>query len=593
MSSFGHIAFAARTDVGKKRKNNEDAFGTFPDAGIFCVADGMGGGDDGEIASAAVVKGVEDVAKMCVPPPGCGYAAADVAEVLEAGLSKASEWMFNRAAEKRLSGCGSTFVGVVFDAAHPDQALAVHAGDSRLYILHGKSIRQVTRDHSAAAMMGVKDERKINPMFRSMVINAVGIKPKVEVETTPFKVSAGDRIVICSDGLSRMVPDKKIASVSRGHADVDEAADALVSAALEAGGIDNVTVVLLEVGELPQPAEAQGLPEPAAELMGDDKDAADRTDSTDASTDAATDVSDCPTEGESQTMQTMQTVQPVIARTKFKVSRRLPDDTGCRRTWMSGRRLAVIALSVLAPAVAIVAALFVYKAVCRRPTSSAVEPPPAVAANGGESASETLEGLLAASATNEVVAPHPAPAVEPPPAPVVEPPPAEPPRVVEPPPTPAAKPSAPIVKPPAPAVKPSPAPVVEPQPAAMPSSAELLSAACVKGNVSRLIAVIRRYFTDGGVPLEYRDQVERLERSARTCAGSRTAKSAENAAVDIRFALIAAADARKAMSSRRNSAVMRKWLADWDQIVSGDARDEEVQKACARLLSDAEEVWTP
>ena len=257
---FAHIVCAAKTDVGLKRGNNEDAFGTFPEAGVFCVADGMGGGDDGEIASAAVVKAIGDAVARCLPADEGGYAGDDVVSLLRDGLSGASDWIYRRAVEKRLNGCGSTFVGVVFDATAPAKATAVHAGDSRLYRIRGKKIVQITRDHSAAELLGEKDERKLNPVFRSMVMNAVGVKPKVDAELTPFDVAAGDRVLLCSDGLSRMVPDKKIASVSSAHAEPEDAVSALIDAALKAGGVDNVTVVLLQVGELPPPAAVLPLP---------------------------------------------------------------------------------------------------------------------------------------------------------------------------------------------------------------------------------------------------------------------------------------------------------------------------------------------
>ena len=257
---FSHIVCAAKTDVGLKRSNNEDAFGTFPEAGVFCVADGMGGGDDGEIASAAVVKAIGDAVARCPPAEEGGYAGEDVVSVLRDGLSGASDWIYRRAVEKRLNGCGSTFVGVVFDATAPAKATAVHAGDSRLYRIRGKKIVQITRDHSAAELLGEKDERKLNPVFRSMVMNAVGVKPKVDAELTPFEVATGDRVLLCSDGLSRMVPDKKIASVSSAHAEPEDAVNALIDAALKAGGVDNVTVVLLQVGELPPQAPVLQLP---------------------------------------------------------------------------------------------------------------------------------------------------------------------------------------------------------------------------------------------------------------------------------------------------------------------------------------------
>lgn len=260
MGHFSHVSFAARTDVGKKRKNNEDAFGAFPSSGVYCVADGMGGGADGEIASAATIKAVEDAIGLLPVIEDGGFPAAKVAERAEVALGKASEWIWKRSKEKKLGGCGSTFVGVVLDATDPGKALAIHSGDSRLYLVHGKKIKQITRDHSVAELMGEKDENKVNPMFRSMVVNAVGIREKVDVERTSFKIATGDKILVCSDGLSKMVADKRIASIISGSETVEDASDALITAALEAGGIDNVTLVLCDIGELPSPLRPVEIP---------------------------------------------------------------------------------------------------------------------------------------------------------------------------------------------------------------------------------------------------------------------------------------------------------------------------------------------
>ena len=108
--------------------------------------------------------------------------------------------------------------------------------------------------------MGEKDENKVNPMFRSMVVNAVGIREKVDVERTSFKIATGDKILVCSDGLSKMVADKRIASIISGSETVEDASDALITAALEAGGIDNVTLVLCDIGELPSPLRPVEIP---------------------------------------------------------------------------------------------------------------------------------------------------------------------------------------------------------------------------------------------------------------------------------------------------------------------------------------------
>jgi len=261
MGAFSHIRCAALSDVGRKRKNNEDSFGMFPDAGVFCVADGMGGGDDGEVASAATVRAVETFVSAHVPPENAAYSADGYAIGLSRAISGASSWIYARAQEKHLKGCGSTFVGVCLDATRPSSALALHAGDSRLYRIRGRSIQRMTKDHSAAELIGAKDEADINPMFRGMILRAVGIQPFVEVERTPVPLKQGDRLLICSDGLYRMVPEKAIVSTVRSASSPDEAVKALVDAANEAGGVDNVTAVLLEVGELPAALPAVEMPD--------------------------------------------------------------------------------------------------------------------------------------------------------------------------------------------------------------------------------------------------------------------------------------------------------------------------------------------
>ena len=263
MHAFNHLKYAACSDIGRKRTNNEDSFGVFPESGIFCVSDGMGGGDDGEVASAATVKGIEDLCKKYPLPDGQTYLVDDMVAAICCAVNGASDWIWRRAQEKKLKGCGATFVGVCFDAANPTEAVAVHAGDSRLYRIRGRSILQITKDHSAAELIGAKNDKDVNPMFRGMILRAVGVQPSVEVERTPLPIKGGDRILICSDGLSRMVPDRKISSIVRSSENPDAAVHALIAAANEAGGIDNVTAVLVEVGPLPKAMVAVAMPEEA------------------------------------------------------------------------------------------------------------------------------------------------------------------------------------------------------------------------------------------------------------------------------------------------------------------------------------------
>lgn len=255
MNHFGHLSFAMRSEVGLKRSNNEDSYGSFPAHGFWCVADGMGGGDDGEIASAAVVRELERFFDANPMPQDGAYAGTSVADAVDDAVNTASEWIFRRSQERKRRGCGSTFVGVVFDATRPKEAIALHAGDSRLYRIRGKDIKQITKDHSAAELVGVKRESDLNPMFRGMILRAVGIQAEVSVQRTSFHVKKDDVVLICSDGLSRMVPDKRIVEiVNAGGGVPSRMVDGLIKAAYDAGAVDNVTVEVIRVGELPPPA---------------------------------------------------------------------------------------------------------------------------------------------------------------------------------------------------------------------------------------------------------------------------------------------------------------------------------------------------
>ena len=255
-TAFPHLSFAARSELGLKRKSNEDSFGTFPAIGVWCVADGMGGGDDGEIASAEVIQKVDEFCRGNPFPCGACYSGVAVARGVTAAVNVASNWIFDRAEKKGLKGCGSTFVAAVFDASRPERAIALHAGDSRLYRIRGRDIKQITKDHSAAELVGAKSDADLNPMFRGMILRAVGILRSVEVETTIFDVKRGDIVLICSDGLSKMVPDKKIVSLVNKCTSAKAAVDVLIDAAYKAGATDNVTVEIVIVGDLPHPVSA-------------------------------------------------------------------------------------------------------------------------------------------------------------------------------------------------------------------------------------------------------------------------------------------------------------------------------------------------
>ena len=254
---YSHLTCFALTDVGCKRKNNEDAYQIFPEYGVFIVADGMGGAEDGEVASKAIVDALDKTLKAFDPglPMSC---AASQAWVCQA-VNDASAWILKRSNERSKSGTGSTFVGVCFDPEHPNKAVALHAGDSRVYSIRGTAIKQITRDHSLANAAGIKDEKDLNPKFRGVILRAVGLAVKTEVEATPFDVMEGDTVIVCSDGLSKMVDDPVVAKIVHSEPALEPAVHKLIEAALTNGGKDNVTVVAVRVGALPEPVSSAEL----------------------------------------------------------------------------------------------------------------------------------------------------------------------------------------------------------------------------------------------------------------------------------------------------------------------------------------------
>ena len=282
-NAFEYIESAERTDVGCKRKNNEDSLISLPEHGVFCVADGMGGAQDGEVASQAVVDAIEE---RFVSGADAAYAvtAKASAKIVAMALNKASSWIEQRSQERGIQGSGSTAMVMVLDKVMPENAIIVHAGDSRAYLYRGKKLIQISVDHSVATEAGIADEMDLPPMLRGVLTRAVGLKPQVAVEETPVTLQPEDIYLLCSDGLSRMLPDKKIAAIFKksGKGDLKTLADQLVDSALEAGGKDNISVILVRVADKLPAGPLMEIPEETKRLEGirldrpgDDPDTAD------------------------------------------------------------------------------------------------------------------------------------------------------------------------------------------------------------------------------------------------------------------------------------------------------------------------------
>ena len=230
------LSWGSRSDVGLVRGHNEDSF--LVQDPVFAVCDGVGGHAAGEVASAIAVRTISQLAPDTADDARLGAA---VDEANSAIISAAQSGQGR-------DGMGCTASAVVIDGS---RMAVAHVGDSRVYLLSGGVLVRITHDHSYVEELVdageiTADEARVHPS-RSIITRALGSDPDMYADHFTLDVHAGDRIIICSDGLSSMVPDAKIESVAISCATPQAAADTLVSAALEGGGHDNVTVIVVDV----------------------------------------------------------------------------------------------------------------------------------------------------------------------------------------------------------------------------------------------------------------------------------------------------------------------------------------------------------
>ena len=235
------------TDAGKVRQNNEDALlvGEGEDETLFVVADGIGGFEAGEVASSLAV----DVLKGLRSDRSFKTAIAEAnRRILAAGRGN-----------EKLSGMGTTVVAIRFGGTQQEPTAEVaHVGDSRAYLVRGGEMNPITEDHSLVAELVrsgdlTRDQAAEHPQ-KNLITRALGADEEVDVDTSVLPVEAGDRVLLCSDGLSDMVPEAKISEIlQESSEDPERAARGLLTAALDAGGNDNITAIVVDVKEQAPP----------------------------------------------------------------------------------------------------------------------------------------------------------------------------------------------------------------------------------------------------------------------------------------------------------------------------------------------------
>jgi protein phosphatase len=255
LCKYGYLA-AAASHRGRVRTANEDSFGICADEGLFVVCDGMGGAAAGEVASRVAVDAVLKslcgprktvAARETDPGPFGETSHSGVSELLRDAVSDANDLVFSQAAnDSRLHGMGTTLVALLVQG---HKVWVAHVGDSRCYRYRDSLLEQLTRDHSLVdeqVKLGqlTREEAERSPL-RNVITRAVGSQRSVSTEISEFETTSGDLFLLCSDGLTRELPDGRIETILNETDDLDSICKRLIDAANDAGGRDNVTCVVV------------------------------------------------------------------------------------------------------------------------------------------------------------------------------------------------------------------------------------------------------------------------------------------------------------------------------------------------------------
>lgn len=263
------LDFAARSDTGRARENNEDNFQVAAELGLFILSDGMGGLDAGEVASRIAVEAIHSHCRDAESNPDLPFegeridGASETSNRLASAIRLANKLVRGAAGEaaaahtgngqdsspKTAKGMGATVIALQFFA---DRVSVAHVGDSRAYRLRGSEFLQLTDDHSLVAQQVreghmTEAEAESSPL-KNVLMRALGVDDAVETEVDEEIAMEGDTYLLCSDGLTRELSDSQIAAVLGETTDAQSAADQLIDLANLAGGGDNITAIVVRVG---------------------------------------------------------------------------------------------------------------------------------------------------------------------------------------------------------------------------------------------------------------------------------------------------------------------------------------------------------
>ena len=247
------IKYAAKTDVGMKRTHNEDYFSLMEDEQLFIVADGMGGHSSGEVASRMAAETVSEFYQRTKDeeatwPYKMDRGLSYIENRLVCGVKLANYKIYEAASKDiRYKGMGTTLVTCLVSG---DKIYIAHVGDSRLYRFRADALEQVTRDHSLLedykdAKPDMTEEEERNFPHKNVITRALGMRDTVQVDVKTEDVMDGDIYCLCSDGLSGMVTDEHLEKIIATTDDLEQMVSEQVDQANRAGGVDNVTTLVI------------------------------------------------------------------------------------------------------------------------------------------------------------------------------------------------------------------------------------------------------------------------------------------------------------------------------------------------------------
>ncbi|MBQ9368987.1 MAG: serine/threonine-protein phosphatase [Victivallales bacterium] len=262
-NAYSYLEYAAMSDMGRVRGNNEDSFLCAPEAGCFAVADGMGGGDAGEVASATVVECLKKaVESTALDSPGCRKYA------IQQSLHKANGTVVKYRDSHGFKSMGSTVVMLVLNPWKADEPFVCHVGDSRLYCFRDGEMFCITRDHSVGNEMKSKGIKEVLPdKMAKALTRVIGGSGLLVPEWQKIAMCPNDLFLICSDGIL-VLPDEEIEQVMKEKKEPQTIVDELKTRVLAAGAPDNLTAICIRAAnELPLAEEVDKYDREESDLL--------------------------------------------------------------------------------------------------------------------------------------------------------------------------------------------------------------------------------------------------------------------------------------------------------------------------------------